>query len=329
MVSGMEIRPTHIANTTPVGKPIPTGKVIYDITCGVESCNEQIPVYAAAAKTLGWTLKVLQTDGSSQQIANAWQQILRAKPNGVLIAGQPIAEVESYVKQAAAEGIATVDFGETSNIAGTGLVANVSGSVALTNTGDVYANWVVADAAHSGITNPAVVALNIPEFPSNVVITDSFKAQLAKLCPSCSYGEIDLGIAQLANAPTEVISYVRSHPSTKYILLSTDSAYQGVAAAVKTAGLGVKVFGDAPTSADLTAIKTGLEAGGIMVDFKEDNYQEMDDLARYFAGVPQVSIENKLSTWIVTAQTVPTTSSGLAPVITNVGAQYAKLWGKS
>ena len=46
-------RPTAITQTTPIKKPIPTGKKITFISCGVEACAVQGPILQQGAKTLG------------------------------------------------------------------------------------------------------------------------------------------------------------------------------------------------------------------------------------------------------------------------------------
>ena len=64
-------RPTKITLTEPVGKPIPTGKTIYQVTCGAEACDAEAQMIKSATDILGWTLKTLHTDGSPQQIQAA------------------------------------------------------------------------------------------------------------------------------------------------------------------------------------------------------------------------------------------------------------------
>ena len=80
-------RPTSIDLNTPVGKDIPTGKKLYFISCGVESCALEADIIKQAADILGWSFTPLQTDGSSQQIQNAWEQVVREKPDGVVYTG--------------------------------------------------------------------------------------------------------------------------------------------------------------------------------------------------------------------------------------------------
>ena len=57
-------RPTKLDLTTPVGKPIPTGKTIYQVTCGAEACDAESAMIKQATDLLGWNLKVLSTDAA-------------------------------------------------------------------------------------------------------------------------------------------------------------------------------------------------------------------------------------------------------------------------
>ena len=48
-------RPTSIGLTKPIGKPVPTGKKIVYISCGVEACEIQGDIIKQGAADLGWT----------------------------------------------------------------------------------------------------------------------------------------------------------------------------------------------------------------------------------------------------------------------------------
>ena len=70
-------RPTSITQTTPIKKAIPTGKKITFISCGVEACAVQGPILQQGAKTLGWTVTQVGTDGSPEKVQNAIQAAVR------------------------------------------------------------------------------------------------------------------------------------------------------------------------------------------------------------------------------------------------------------
>ena len=78
-------RPTEITQSKPIDKPIPTGKKITFISCGVEACAVQGPILAEGAKLLGWSVKQVGTDGSPEKVQNAFQSAIRDGANAVII----------------------------------------------------------------------------------------------------------------------------------------------------------------------------------------------------------------------------------------------------
>src|SRR4051812_40362938 len=77
-------RPTRIPVTAPIGKPIPTGKQIDFINCGVTSCTILYNNLVEAAKTLGWSVKQINTQGTPESVQAAWKQAVNDKPDAVI-----------------------------------------------------------------------------------------------------------------------------------------------------------------------------------------------------------------------------------------------------
>ena len=78
-------RPTSIGLTKPIGKPVPTGKKVVFISCGVEACEIQGNIIKQGAADLGWTAETIGTDGSPEQLQNAFKTALRQGADGVII----------------------------------------------------------------------------------------------------------------------------------------------------------------------------------------------------------------------------------------------------
>ena len=77
------------------------------------------------------------------------------------------------------------------------------------------------------------------------------------------------------------MSFLRSHPDTKYVIQSTDSLFTGLPAALKAAGLNdVKIFGEGPGYANLKNIATGDQAGSMAFAFYEIMFGAVDAIAR-------------------------------------------------
>ena len=114
--------------------------------------------------------------------------------------------------------------------------------------GKYLAAEIVANS--SGKANTLYV--NLPAYTILGALGTSFEQVYKQLCPSCGYASVDVPLTQLANAPTVIVSYLRSHPSVDYVALSVaDALDNGLPAALSAAGLSnVKIVGEGggPTS---------------------------------------------------------------------------------
>ena len=319
-------RPTSIGIKTPVGKPIPTGKVIYQVTCGVEACDAESQMIKQATDILGWTLKPLQTDGSPQQIQNAWEQVVREKPDGVIYTATDRAQIDTYIKQAAANGtkIAACCIVEPAT---DGIIWTTSTPQQAADLAKVMAAWPVTDAAKSGNNKPGSVYVNIPDLPILSAAAGALKTAYNNFCPACEYNQLDIGLADLQGAPDKIVSFLRSHPNTKYVIQSTDSAFAGLPAALKAAGLNdVKIFGEGPSTATQANIASGVQAGTMAFAFYEIMFAAVDAIARAQAGAPQENEFVPLN-WILTKDNIPS-ATDYFPVVPDYLQQFKTLWGK-
>ena len=116
-VAKAEVRPTTITVTTPIDKPIPTGKKITFVSCGVEACAIQGPILAEAAGTLGWTVDQVATDGSPEKVQGAIDAAIRNGSDAVILNA---ADKDAYAKQIADAAAAGVQFVTCCSLATTG-----------------------------------------------------------------------------------------------------------------------------------------------------------------------------------------------------------------
>jgi ribose transport system substrate-binding protein len=323
----VEARPTKITLTTPIGKPIPTGKTIAYINCGAPACTLESSIIRQAASTLGWTEQVLNTDGTPQEVDNAWAQVIREKPFGVIYEGFPRSEFNQQILKASAEGI-FVSGCCNEDSAGDGIDYYIDGNAVQAQvTGPILADWATAQS--TGTEKPAVVYLNVPEYTVLTAIGQTFKSDFASDCPGCSFNTLDLPLTSIgSNAPTLIISYLRSHPNVKYVVGSIDSANIGLPAALKAAGLtDIKIFGVTPTTINLGYIAAGQESGTVTYDYYEIDYGLVDAIARKAAGVP---IQSGFipPPWVLTQANLPSATQ-ITPVVANIQTYFAHLWGKS
>jgi hypothetical protein len=318
-------RPTSIGLKTPVAKAIPTGKKLYFVSCGVEVCELEFNVIKQATDILGWTATKLSTDGSPQQIQNAWDQIVREKPDAVLYTATPRSQIEKQMVAAAANGTAIAGCCVTDPLSKE-LIYAISTPTQTGNLGPIMAAWVVNDSK-SG--KPGSLYLNLPDFPILSSLQTEYQKAFGQMCTGCTNDKIDFGLADLAKAGDQVVSYLRAHTNVKYVVTSTDSAFTGLNASLKAAGLNdIKIFGEGPAPANVKEIQTGDRAGTMAFGAYELLFGMVDATARKLAG-DTVQPAFDPPNWILTKDNIPAQgSTDLFPILTNVIDIYKKLWNK-
>jgi ABC-type sugar transport system substrate-binding protein len=319
------VRPTEISVTTPIDKPIPTGKKITFVSCGVEACAIQGPILSAAAATLGWTVDQVATDGSPEKVQGAIESAIRNGTDAVILNA---ADKDAYAKQIADAEKAGVQFVTCCSLAtaGDGLLNNPPTDKQNGAIGDYLAADIVSGSG--GKANALYV--NISAFQILAQVGKSFEAGMKKYCSSCSVDSLDIPLTSLGkDAPDRIISYLRSHPKVNYIALSvSDALGAGLPAALKAAGLADKVtiVGQGGGSQNFADLKSGAIEALVPADLNAYDYLMIDALARHWAGVPLVDAGPPY--WLIKKDSVPADTSKPFPMVEDMEAQYKALWGK-
>ena len=320
------VRPENIGLSKPIGKPVPTGKKVVFISCGVAACEAQGDIIKQGAADLGWSAETIGTDGSPEQLQNAFETALRGGANAIILNAVNRASVAKQLEKAEQQGVAFVTSSSVDKT-GNGILANVAGTDNSAKIGENIAAQIVADS--DGKANTLYV--NISAFQILQALGDQFKSSYAKYCPDCQYASIDIPITALGkDAPDRIVSYLRSHPQVNYVVLSVSNALgAGLPAALKAAGLADKVkivgqSGDSQTFQDLQAKSYN---SVVPYDYYAVDYLMLDALARHFAGVKQQHTLPPL--WLVTPDNMPAEATkGLFPVVPGYRDEFKKLWGK-
>ncbi|MFL6061641.1 MAG: sugar ABC transporter substrate-binding protein [Marmoricola sp.] len=327
-VAKAAVRPTEITVTTPIGKPIPTGKKITFVSCGVEACAIQGPILAAAAAHLGWTVDQVATDGSPEKVQGAIEAAIRNGSDAVILNA---ADKDAYAKQIADANKAGVQFVTCCSLAtagsSSGILYNTATAAQNAPIGDDLAAEVVSDSGGKG----DAVYVNISAFKILANVGETFTAGMKKYCPSCTAGNLDIPLTSLGkDAPDRIVSYLRSHPKVHYVALSvSDALGAGLPAALKAAGLADKVtiVGQGGGSQNFSDMKSGAVKALVPTDTYAYDYLMIDALARKWAGVPLETTGPNF--WLVTKDAAPADTSKPFPLVVDTDAQFAKLWGTS
>jgi ABC-type sugar transport system substrate-binding protein len=319
-------RPTSIGLTAPIDKPVPTGKKVAFISCGVEACEIQGDIIKQGAADLGWTAETIGTDGSPEQLQNAFETALRQGADAVILNAVNRESVAKQIDKAEQQGVAFVTCCSI-EAEKDGILRNVAGKENSARIGENLAAKIVADSDGDANT----LFLNISAFQILQSLAGQLESSYKQFCPDCEYATLDIPVTSLGkDAPDRIVSYLRSHPDVNYVVLSVSNALgAGLPAALKAAGLADKVklvgqSGDTLTFQDMAA---GNIESVVPFDYYSVDYLMLDALARQFAGVP---IEDaQPPAWIVTADNMPAEATeGLFPVVESYRDEFKKLWGK-
>jgi ribose transport system substrate-binding protein len=306
-------RPTSIGLTQAISKPVPAGKKVVFISCGVQACEIQGNIIKQGATDLGWNAQAIATDGSPEQLQNAFETALRQGADAVILNAVNRAVVAKQIAEAKSKGVAFVTCCSTES-PGDGILANVAGKENSAKIGQSLAAEIVAD----GKAQANTLYVNISAFQILKALGDQFQSSYKQFCPSCAYSALDIPATSLGkDAPDRIVSYLRSHPQVNHVVLSVSNALgAGLPAALRAAGLADKVkivgqSGDTQTFQDLQAKSVN---SVVPFDYYAVDYLMLDALARHFAGAPAQPATPPL--WIVNAQNMPADATkGLFPVV--------------
>ncbi|HEY1508817.1 MAG TPA: substrate-binding domain-containing protein [Solirubrobacteraceae bacterium] len=281
------------------------------------------PMTAAAAKILGWTSSLINTDGSPAQIQGAYDTAIRQGANAIVTNSASRAELGAQIPQLLAKHIA-VSQSSSTDVQTAPFIYNTSSAQENAPIGKDLAAEIVADS--NGKAN--VLWVGLP-FPILGPLSATFKSDLQKYCPTCGYSAINIGLTQIPQSSNTIVAYLRSHPSVNYVALSVgDSLDNGLPNALAAAGLSnVKIVSQGGSPTEFQDIAQGKWLAAVPFDDYDAAYQMVDALARHSAGKP---VQNSsLPIWLVTKNNLPSNYSSPFPNVVNYNSEFAKLWGKT
>jgi hypothetical protein len=319
--------PSPWAINKPLSRRPPRGKVIYFLQCGLPICQQYGNFLVAPAKALGWKLVVVNAGLTPETTGAAYAKAAQALPSGILGAAAP---VESYVTQLAIfrkHHIPYVQVG-ANDPPRPGITGTDPSDDDFQTSGAVEANWVVADS--NGKAN--TVQFSDPSYTFSVETQEGFDSAYERLCPGCALDQQQVSVLDIGTTlPGQVVSYVQSHPSVKYLVFTLSDLTPGVGLALKNAGLlnRIKIVSRGASPLNFANIKAGLESMAVAEMTQEGAYVGLDTLARYFVGDPGApfNFHNVLRHQIIDAANIkdlknPNTYWGAG----NIVAHFQKLW---
>jgi ribose transport system substrate-binding protein len=309
-------------------KPIPTGKTVTFVHCGVEVCSTIVDAIKSATSILGWNLKVVPSDGSPTGVKAAWDSVVRISPDAAFSSGFSKALFSSELQQLNSKNIPVFSW-STTDTAGDGIKLVKGGTQEVGVVGKEMAAWAVSST--NGKANTLYV--DLPSYVILAPISRVFDQYYKQWCPSCSVAHISVPITSIGStAPTTIVAYLRAHPDVNRVALSYDGIGAGLPAALKAAGLNTKVqfIGEAPTSTNLSYVQTGQEAATVSQGYYEIWAMFVDAAARELTGQSLTPDENWHVPWfLVTKDNIAAAGGSTAkPLVPNLNGELAKIWGK-
>jgi ABC-type sugar transport system substrate-binding protein len=323
LVTAQSVRPTSITDTTKVTKAIPKGLTIDFIPCGSPECTLEGNIVKQAAALVGWNTVILPNDGSATGDKNAFTQAVRNKAAAILYTAIPASVFASLLPQIKADGIFISTCCVTDAVGPTtGIGYLIDGPAQVGPVGGTQAAWVAANSKDTADS----VFVNIPAFAILATQATYFKTAMASYCPTCKTSEIDIALANLASAPTTIVSYLRANPDVHYVVASTDGVTIGLPAALKAAGItDVQIVGQGATPTNIQYLHSGDQSADVAFPYYEVMYAMVNAAIQDKAGMT-VAPSVAPPSWLLTPQNAPNTTAAVFPVVTTYQSQYQALW---
>jgi ribose transport system substrate-binding protein len=258
--------------------PKPGSKFVF-LQCSAPVCAIFAQLMKAPAKQLGVDLQLINSGSSATSSQQAAATALSEKPAAVMIGASSPQLYGDYLHKLIAAG-SVVAGGGTVGGEPYGVQAAVGGEHDSDMAGQLMADWVTV---HKG-PDANVVFFGTPELTFSSGMQAGFTKELSARCPGCKADYQKLSITTYGTtAPSQVVSYLQSHPSVNTVVFASMEGATGLAAALRNAHMSPTTLGFAPTASNLQDIKDGGLTAGLALDFNVQVWLQLNLAARLIA----------------------------------------------
>jgi ABC-type sugar transport system substrate-binding protein len=305
------------------------GKTVDFVVCATTTCQGFVPYLKEATDAVGWKLQTVQGGFEPQQIASAWNKVLRDKPDGVIASGGIPPELfANQLNQLRAEGIPVVlhDQPETSNPAVTGVVLSDDAN---RQFGQELADLILADSNGQNVHLALFVTPQVPVFANeDKALTSTISSSS---CHSCSVAQSTFLVSAAGTTlPSQVVSFLRAHPDTNYVYFDFNDAVDGVPAALTQAGLNgkVKLLANNIATTEASYMQAGQLWAAAGNPWPETMWQDFNLILTKIENAPLApALAVKLPNWILTKQDLPNINGQpMFPLALNYQQIFKKAW---
>jgi ribose transport system substrate-binding protein len=258
--------------------PAPGSKFVF-LQCGAPVCAIFSQLMPAPAKALGVNFTAVNSGNTATSSQAGAAAALADKPAAVLVGASSPQLYGDYLHKLVSAG-SVVAGGGTVGGAPYGVQEAVGGAQSVTHAGDVLADWVTVNKGPSA----SVVFFGTPELTFSPGMQAAFAQTLTRNDPGAKADYQQLPIAAFGTtAPSQVISYLQSHPSVNTVVFASMEGATGLAAALKDARLSPATLGFAPTASNQQDIADGGLTAGLALDFNVQVWMQLNLAARLIA----------------------------------------------
>jgi ribose transport system substrate-binding protein len=267
----------------PISKKPATGKhVIYLANAAAPTTVTNGQAFLEAAKTLGWTGKMVNYAGDPASLSSALDSAVGEKPDAVVLSGADPSSFSNSLKKAGAAGVPVFVGGAPAKPTGMesgGLSGLSLGEGYLLAEGKTVGDWVLQD---SGLdANVAIVTL--AGFPTLEVEEKGFTDELKKHCPTCTTKTVETQLTDIGKGlPQTVVSTLQANPDINYLYFPYGDMSVGVPAALKAANLNPKLVSAIASDNTYADLKSGKSVMTQSTSSQVQGWLEADLVARYY-----------------------------------------------
>jgi len=271
--------PSPFPATEKLAKLPTAGSTFVFLQCGAPVCAIFAQLMPAPAKALGVKFEAVNSGNTATTSQSAASIALADKPAAVLVGASDPQLYGDYLNKLVSAG-SVVAGGGTVGGAPYGVQQAVGGAQSVTHAGQLLADWVAVNRGSSA----NVVFFGTPELTFSPGMQAAFAQTLTQRCPTCKADYQQISIADFGTtAPSQVVSYLQSHPDVNTVVFASMEAATGLAAALKDAHLSPTTLGFAPTASNLQDIADGGLTAGLALDFNVQVWMQLNLAARLLA----------------------------------------------
>ena len=312
---------------------VPPHKKVGFVQCADPACAKLATYIKAATGALGWDL--VTVNATATDPGAAIQQAIDAGVDYIATTGFPVALFKQQMAEAKAKGI--------------GMFLCISTDVPAGPANNLYSDCYDSTAAAAYATAMAdylivrskaaanVLVVSIPTYPILTAQVDAMRAELGKNCPTCKTDTLEVTVNDLVGGgvPQSISSYLQAHPDVNYVSFTYASLANGVAPALRAAGLSSKVnlVGTQGSQPQMKEVASGTSAAWSALPQELSMWTMVDQMARLSVGQWSLADERKAAVppfYLVTTADAANALVNLDdgwPGPTGFQDTFRKLWG--